>query len=197
MKKIEQIYNEILWQALEQKTRKFTQLGLARTLSVSLSTINYALNPLREMGALEVKKRYFVILDVERILYYWASRRNLSKDIIYQTRVEKPVRVIETEMPAGVIFGAYSAYKYRFHDVPADYSEVYVYADGEGLREIQQRFPPNNKTPNLFVLLKNARMVYYGNFTPLAQTFTDLWNIKEWYASDFLTMLKKKIAVVL
>lgn len=193
MMKIEQIYQELLHQALEQKTRKLTQLGIARKLKVSLSTVNHALKPLREMGAVVVKRRHLIIQDPEKILYYWASERNLRKDIAYQTRVEKPVRTIESEMPAGVVVGAYTAYKYRFDDVPADYSEVYIYADEKELHELKKRFPENKKTPNLFVLKKDEHMQDYGHTTTIAHTFVDLWNLKEWYAAEFVNALKKKI----
>ncbi len=193
MMKIEQIYRELLYQALEQKTRKLTQLGIARKLKVSLSTVNHALKPLREMGAVVVKRRHLIIQDPEKILYYWASARNLRKDILYQTRAEKPVRTLEKEMPAGIVFGAYTAYKYLFDDVPADYSEVYVYSDEQELREIKKRFPENKKTPNLFVLKKDAMMRTGERTTTIAHTFVDLWNLKEWYARDFIDSQKKRI----
>ena len=176
MKKIELVYREIL----DQK-KKLTQLELAKKLQISLSTVNFAIKPLRDMGAIEVKLKNFSIVDYKKILYYCASIRNPHKDIIYQTRAEKPVAKIESEMPSEVIFGAYSAYKFTFKDVPADYSEVYVYC--EGIDEVQKRFPKNNKIPNLFALKKD--MFMRGKTTSLAHTFVDLWNLKEWYAKEF------------
>lgn len=190
MKKIEFVYREILYQVLEKQNYTLTQLALAKKLSLSLSTVNYALKPLKEMGAVEVRLKNFKVADAKKILYYWASLRDLGKDIIYQTRAEQPARKTEAEMTAEAIFGAFSAFKYRFKEVPADYSEVYVYSEE---KEIKKRFPENKNPPNLFVLKKDELMESYGKTTTLAQTFVDLWNLKEWYAKEFLEALKKKI----
>lgn len=190
MKKIELVYREMLYQVMEKGNKVMTQLAIAEKLGISLSTVSQALEPLRKMGAVEVRLKNFIVTDKQKILYHWASVRNLEKDIIYQTRVEQPVRKVEQEMPAGIVFGAYSAYKYKFKDVPADYSEVYVYGEVE---EVKKRFPSSKSRPNLFVLKKDESMGNYGQVTTLAQTFVDLWNLKEWYAQEFLTALKKRI----
>lgn len=190
MYKIEWIYRELLFAALEQRRYTFTQRELAIRFNLSLSTVHHALAPLRAMGAIEVKRRSFHLLDKGKLLYYWASLRTLSRDIVYATRVSLPLKQIEAEMPAQVIYGLYSAYKFRFHDVPADYSEVYVYANP---LEIQKRFPLAQGTPNVFVLKKDTYMPAYGRSTTLAQTFVDLWNTREWYAKEFLLALTKRI----
>lgn len=190
MQKKELIYRELLYSALERKRYIFTQLELARKFRISLSTVHNALLPLKAMGAVEVKLRSFHLIDPQKVLYYWASLRNLSREIAYQTRVDKPVKEIEKEMPAGIVFGIYSAYKFRFKDVPADYSEVYVYGD---ITEIKKRFPKNDLPPNLFILFKDEFLESYGKTTPLAQTFVDLWNCKEWYSREFLNALKKRM----
>ena len=126
MNKTELVYRELLYWSLEKKTNEFTQAALAKKLHISLSTVNSAVTLLESIGALEIKQRSFHLLDRRKILYYWASVRNLQKDIIYTTRVEKPIIAIEKAMPNDIIFGAYTAYKFLYHDVPADYSEVYV-----------------------------------------------------------------------
>ncbi|MEW5896580.1 MAG: winged helix-turn-helix domain-containing protein [Nanoarchaeota archaeon] len=189
MKQSEKVYRELLYCALEKKIRTGTQKEIAERLQLSLSTINQSIKPLRRMGAVEVKLRSLVITDPLKLLYHWASLRNVEKDIIYKTRVEKPIRVIEAEMPAETVFGAYTAYKLQFKDAPADYSEVYVYGD---TNELKKRFPPQSGVPNLFVL-KMEDTERYGKKTSLAQTFVDLWNLKEWYAKEFLLALEKKI----
>ena len=136
MKKKELVYREILYEVIEKKTRTMTQAELSRKLKISLSTVNNAIKPLVKMNALYIEKRCFKIIDPKKILYYWASVRNIEKDIIYKTRAEKQVKQIESEMPSHIIFTAYSGYKFKFKDVPADYSEVYVYADEETKKEI-------------------------------------------------------------
>lgn len=192
MKQAEFVYREILYQAMEKKNRILTQAALARTLHLSLSVVNKAVKVLEQMGAIEKKMRSFHVIDIKKIIYYWASIRSLQKDIIYATRVEKPVREIEKMMPSNAVFTTYSAYKFRFHDVPADYSEVYVY----GAKEYAERFPKNKKVPNLFVLQNEPLMGLYVNIT-VAQLFVDLWNLKEWYAKEFLNALEERIHGIL
>lgn len=185
MLKKELIYREILYQAIEKKNRKMTQAELARSLKISLSTVNNALKPLIKMNAIDIKKRNFVLIDPKKALYYWASIRKIEKDIIYSTRIEKPILVIESEMPSDVLFTAYTGYKFEFKDVPADYSEIYIYT--ENIKEIKKRFPFKEGPSNLFVLKRQFDKV------TMAQLFVDLWNIKTWYARDFLIALEKKI----
>ena len=154
---------------------------------MSLSMINLSLKPLIKMNAIKINQRSFDVIDKRKILYYWASNRNVEKDIIYRTRAEKPTKRIESEMPADVIYTGYSAYKFKFKDVPADYSEIYVYCND--VKEIEKRFPKNDKNPNLFVLKKDRN----NKEITIAQIFVDLWNLKEWYAKEFLKAMEEKI----
>lgn len=194
MKKNEIIWREILSQFLEKKVNKFTQKSLKEKFNFSLSTVFNALKPLREIQAIEVKARYFTIRNFESFLYFWASQRRLKKDLIYSTRLEKNVLQIESEVPPGAIYAAYSAFRQKYKDVPADYQNVYIYADE--LNEIQKRFPKSNKSnPNLIVLKLDKWLKTYGGITPLVQTFVDIWNLPEWYAKDFLRSLKEKMKI--
>jgi predicted transcriptional regulator len=190
MKRTEEVYMEILFQAMEKKNKSLTQSYLAKTLNVSLSVVNLALQPLRKMNSINVKQRSFDVIDCRKILYCWASVHNLDKDIIYATRAEKSVREIESEMPADAIYAAYSGYKFMFKDVPADYSEVYAYSDS--IEEIEKRFPKSSKTPNIFILKK-------GNIKRMtaALLFVDLWNIREWYAKEFLHAMEARLDGIL
>jgi len=192
MKKIEQVFREILYQVIEKKNKTLTQSELSKKLRFSLSTINLALKKLEKMNAVKIKKMNFNVVDVKKILYLWASLRNLEKDIIYKTRAEMPVREIERSMP-DLIYEAYSAYKFKFNDVPADYSEVYVYASEPELEKIKKRFPEKNANPNLFVLKEDENMAKYPKTGTIGQLFVELWNLKQWYASDFLKALEEKI----
>ncbi len=193
MKKIELVYREILFQAMEKKNRSLTQSQLASSLKISLSTVNLALKPLARMNAIRIRARGFDVIDTKKIIYYWASVRNIDKDIIYRTRVDMPVRDIEKQMPGDAVYTAFSAYKFAFKDIPADYSEVYVY----GSEEVIRRFKGNSKTPNLFVLKKDNGISRYGKSITLANLFVDLWNLKQWYARDFLVAMEAKIGRLL
>ena len=191
MKRIEEVYREILFQAMEKKNNNLTQSNTASALGISLSIVNLSLKPLIRMNAIRINKRSFDITDKNKILYYWASIRNVEKDIIYKTRADKPVRKIESEMPDDAVYACYSAYKFKFKDVPADYSEVYAYSNN--LKEIEKRFPKNDKAQNLFVLKKDDNM----KEITMAQIFVDLWNMKEWYAKEFLKGMEERINVLL
>jgi len=190
MKKKEIIYRTILDDTMQKNQVFFTQLNLSKKLKFSLSTINNALKPLEEIGAIEKKPRSFTISDIKKTLLFWASVRRLSKDIIYSTRSENPVQKIESEMPAGVVFTAYSGYRIFFNEAPADYSEVYAYADS--IEEVKERFPEKKGPKNLFILQKDAFMPEKPA-APLPQIYVDLWNLKEWYARDFLDSLEKRL----
>ncbi len=194
MKKLELVYREILYQVIEKKQFEFTQSELSKTLNLSLSIVNSAVKKLESIGSVKIAQRNFRILDIKKMLYLWASIRSLNKDILFKIRIESPIREVERIMP-NVIFTGFTAYKSKFNDVPADYSEVYVYADEKELEIIKKRlsnFKTSEKNPNLFVLKKDNLIKNYKTI-PIAQIFVDLWNMKEWYARDFLNALEIKI----
>src|SRR3989344_5281599 len=137
MKRTEQIIREMLYQCIEKKNHTFTQSALSKSLKISLSIVNSTIKTLERIGALEARQRGFTVIDIKKVLFYWASIRSLQKDILITVRIEKPVREMEKTMPNNTVFAAYSAYKFLFDDVPADYSEVYVYGD----KSLQDKFP--------------------------------------------------------
>lgn len=195
MKKAEIIYREILYQSIEKKNKVLTQSFLAKTLKLSLSVVNKSVKTLEKIGAVEIRQRSLHIIDIKKILYFWASIRNLQKDIIYSTRINLPVIKIEKLMPDDIVFGAFSAYKFLFKDVPADYSEVYVYGDEISLKK---RFSSaEGGAHNFFVLKKDELTEKYGKTTTIANTFVDLWNLKEWYAKEFLKNMEEKLHGIL
>jgi len=189
MKRTEEVYREILYQA-GKGNNVLTQKAISGKLGISLSNVSNALRPLRRMSAVDVKKMCFHIINTKKILYHWASIRNLKKDVIYSTRHEKSVVEIEKSMPDSAVFTAYSAYKLRFKDAPADYSEVYVYCND--IEEIKSRFPESKNSPNLFVLKKDKNIDKYGKMATNANIFVDLWNLAEWYAQEFLKAMEQK-----
>ncbi len=193
MKKTEIIYREILFDAIENKRNKFTQLELSKKLNVSLSTVNNALKILDKIGGINIEKRCFIIRDIEKILIFWATKRNLDKDIIYKTNISLPIQNIEKNLPSGIIYTAYSAYKFKFDDVPADYSEVIIYSNNPD--EIKARFPLKKGHANLVVLNQDKEMgrLVDNNIAPLAQIYVDLWNLGTWYAKEFLNALEQKV----
>jgi predicted transcriptional regulator len=198
MKRIESVYREILYSAIEKKETGFTQSAISKKLNLSLSIVNSAIKRLDAIGSVKIKRRGFNLIDIRKLIFYWASARNLEKDIIFKARIEAPVREIERAMP-DVVFTAYTAYKLKFNDVPADYSEVYAYADEAQLASVKKRascfkLSLNDLNSNFFVLKKDKVLSLYSSL-PLAQLYVDLWNLKEWYAKEFLDELAKRIGV--
>lgn len=191
MSKQEIIWREILFQALEKDIHIFTQKELAEKFSISLSTVFNALKGPREISALKVTGRNFEINNVEKLLYFWATKRNLNQEIIYKTHIPATSFEIEGMMPADIIFTAYSAFHKKYNEAPADYDRVYVYTND--LEEIKKRFPPKSGYENLIVLKADKFLKNYGPTATLAQIFVDLWGLPEWYAKDFLDALKEKI----
>lgn len=191
MKKIEIIWRELLFQAIEKKTRQFTQKELAEKFGFSTSTIFQALKTPRKMGAVRVTGRFFVLEDPEKLLYHWASARDLKKDIFFAGKVDLPVLEIEGRMPPSVIFGSFSAARLILKESPADYDKVYVYTSKP--EEIKKRFELEKGRENLIVLKADKFLSNYGQKTCLAQTFVDLWNLEEWYAKEYARALKEKI----
>ena len=191
--KLERVYREMLYETLEQKKELLTQKKISLRCKLAISTVNYALKPLEDIGAIVKRPRGFKIIDIKKVLYYWANIRRLEKDIIYKTYFPS-VKKLEKSMPFSVVFTAYTAYKLRLKSVPADYSEVYVYA--KDLKEIKKRFPPSRKKPNLFVLKADAiKQTSKKNIASLGQIFVDLWNLKEWYASDFIKDFTRRLGI--
>ena len=163
MKKIENVYKEVLFQVLENQNNKMSQLELSKKLGISLSTVNFAIKKLEKINSIKINKMNFVVISPMRILYLWASDRNLEKDIIFKANINMSVREIERNL-SNVIYAGYSSYKLKFNDIPADYSEVYVYADEKQLEEIKKRFKgfiKDSNNPNFFVLKKSNKDLYF------------------------------------
>src|SRR3989344_2606330 len=106
MRKIEYVWRELLYKAIEQKDPYFSLTKLAQKFDLSTSVVSHAVYPLRELGIAEVGKRSSKIIDSEKLLFFWATRRNIKKDIIYATHSQLSVVERETSLPAGVFLTA-------------------------------------------------------------------------------------------
>lgn len=189
MFKSEIVYRELL----ESPGAGLSQLGLSKRLGFSISTVNNALKPLVAMGAVKILPRGLRVTDREKLLLYWASVRDLEKDVVYSTRSDLMPSEIEKGMPASVVYTAYSAYKFRFESVPADYSEVYIYSGNSG--EVCKRFPQRSGPRNLFMLKMDKRLgeLSKDGIAPNSQVFVDLWNVRDWYAKEYVKELGVRI----
>lgn len=198
MQKIETIWHHLLWSALEKGIFQHTQKDIAREFGYSLSTVNLAIKSVESVGGVKISGKFFNVSDPKKLLFFWATHRTLSKDIIYRTHVDQPVLEIEGLIPADAILGCYTAGRMVLGEAPADYSKVCFYFDEDKLDFVKKRFPPlENNNYNLFVLKTFPEMLEYGNLSSLPQTFVDLWNLDDWYAKDFLDALERKIDDIL
>lgn len=194
MLKIEFIWRELLNQVIENHQSKFTMINLAEKYSLSTSVVNHALIPLKELSIVRIGKFGSRVVDWERLLFFWATKRSIKKDIIYSTFSNLPVYDREGFMPEDVIPTAYTAFRLRFKYLPADYDRIYFYSNNLDL--IKKRFPEKKGTPNIFIIKPDFYLIRSKKIS-LAQMFVDLWNLPEWYAKDFqealLLEIKKRL----
>lgn len=195
MKKIETIWQHLLWEALAKKKFRQTQKDLATYFDYSLSTVNLAVRRAAAIGAIRFSPKFLVVSDPKKLLFFWATHRILDKDIIYQTAVDLPILEIEGLAPAGAILAGFTAARKILGEAPADYAKVFFYLDEKNLAEAKKRYPEKSlpRGPNLFVLKSYPKQADYGNITSLPQTFVDLWGMSDWYAKDFVIELERKI----
>lgn len=180
-----------MFKTIEQKNQYFTLTELSEKFKLSTSVVSHALVPLRGLGVIQVGKVKSKVIDTERLLFFWATRRSVTKDIVYKTYSLLPVMEREVSLPSEVYLTAYSYCRLFLKDVAADYANIYFYS--KDLEEIQKRFPPDDKNfPNLFVLKADQCLTQYKT-VPLAQVFADLWNLREWYAKDFSDLVLARI----
>lgn len=195
MLKKEVVWREILFQARQNKKVKFTQKELAEKFGFSVSTVFNALKTLRAAHIIKVTGRFFVLEDYRKLLYLWASERNLKKAIFYQSFLGSDIKTLEAAMPPDVVFGLFSAFSILRGAVPSDYDHLYVYADQTKLGEILKRvseYKIISTRVNFFVLQPDQWLSHYHDL-PLEQTFVDIWNAPEWYAKDFLKALEEEL----
>lgn len=198
MKKIETVWHYLLLRALFERVFRHTQQDLSKRFGISLSTVHHALVTPDAIGAIRKESKFFVLSDPIKLLYYWASVRNLKRRIIYKTHVNDSVQNIEGFALPTSIFGGYSAGKMILGEAPADYASVYFYDEKKQLKQIQERFLPSEQKPaNIYVLEKTRGMESYGQHTTLPLTFVDIWNLPDWYAKDFTRVLEEKIHALL
>ena len=121
MKIYERLYREILIGILEKRT-VFTQLELSKKCGGSLGLVNKIIKNLAEVGAIDIQRRQFKIIDGSKILFDWASKRRIKRDISEKYYIDMNIDEMEKSLP--FIFTGYSAWKLLTNSVPFDYSEI-------------------------------------------------------------------------
>ncbi|MBI4398217.1 MAG: hypothetical protein HY586_03740 [Candidatus Omnitrophica bacterium] len=173
---------------------------MANRFHYSLSTVHHALQVPVELGAIRKTSKFFVLQDWRKMLYYWASVRGLSRDILYATFLNVPVGEREGLAIPNSVYAAYTAAKRILKEPPADYDKVYFYVTPGNIPIFKKRFPQplrKNLPANIFALKMPDEMLRYGPDTTIIQTFVDIWNLSDWYAHDFTQALEEKLNVLL
>ena len=135
----------------------------------------------------------FRLIDPKRALLYWAITRELTKDVTYTTFVPTTTGEIEAGLPRGAILTAYSGFLSKLGSTPADYEQVFAYADAG---EIKRAFKPTSRRErNLFVLTPDEHLQRLSErgVAPLVQIYVDLWQLGA-PASRFVKELERKLA---
>lgn len=194
------IYREILYRKRTAGQIRFTQKELAQSLGISTSTVFHALQTARDTSIIRVTGRFFVLQDYRKLLYLFATERNLKKDIADSWHLDGSPFDIESVMPPFVNFGLYSAARFFFPVMPVEYDHVYIYARPEDIGSVKTRigkYMPNNGdekrgVKNFFIITPDP---FFSRYThPLfEQIFADVWNAPEWYAKDILKTCEKYI----
>ena len=196
--KYERIYREILIGVLERK-EKFTQLELHRKCSVSLGFANKIIKGLADIGAVDIQRRQFRIIDSSKILFDWASKRRIKREISESYCIDMNIMDIEKSFP--FIFTAYSAWRLLTRSLPFDYDEIYAYVpiDEKNLFKTWLEDKPIKKgKENLFViftddnhLIKNCRK----KTAPVPQIFVDIYNLRSVASKYFVKDILEKYTV--
>ncbi len=195
MNKKEFVYYYILENALKG-IHKFTQIQIHKSGGLSIGLISKTLNELADLGIVDIHSRFFLLNDIRKLFYFWATHRKLKEDILLEVKLNKSVKEIESNMIPSAVFTAYTAYKLKFNDVPADYSKIIVYVNKEDIKSLKKRFSIDNKTKyadkqgtTLIALLKPAFVKHIS----ISLMFVDLWNLPEWNAYEFLKALERRL----
>ncbi|MEM2251305.1 MAG: hypothetical protein QXU01_04165 [Candidatus Hadarchaeales archaeon] len=186
------VFREILYRTLELDEPYMTQKSIAEKCQISLDTVNKVVRELHRFHGVEKKPMGFRVINVQKVLTYWACTRDLHKDICFLTYVPHKVKEIESELPSGTIFTAFSGYARRIGETSM-YSEVYVYGDPQ---KISTKFPKReSRRPNLVVLEKDSHIesVSQNQSAPIAQIYVDLWQIGTQEAEKLLVVFDEKI----
>lgn len=195
MKKYERIYREILTEMLNKKER-FKQLELSKKCHISIGLVNKTIKRLKEINAVETFPMEFRIIDASRILFDWATRRNIRKEISEKYYVDMKTKDIENSLP--FILTAYSAWRSLNKNIPFDYNKVYAYipTSQKELFKIWLKDKPIKRgRENLFVIFtedEHLIEISKKKIAPIPQIFVDLYSLSELESKYFITDMLEK-----
>ncbi len=191
----EQVWRFVLEHAEDGLMR---QQDIAADLGISVSTVHNALAVPRRSGAVEVGGRGFEVTDKKKFAIIWAVFRNLYRDVLVDVWSDLPPGKTEGLISRfeGVAFTGPSAFKFEYGYVPSDYDHVLAYAPPQLVDEIveqsaanisgkfKSRVPRRSRYATRLTLLEPDPRMPDGK-VPWAQVYADLWQLPEWWATEF------------
>ncbi len=191
LSKTEVVWRHLLVMALDEGQRRTSLTELSQRLGLPASTIHKALARPRQIGAVRGTALGLRVLDPKRLLLLWAAKRDLARDVTYQTHVAGPIRNIEEHLPETAIPTAYSAFVQRQgRNTVADYDQVVIYGSRV---DVEPLFPARRGYSTLLVLEADPLLHTYGRCAPIPQVYADLFNLPTWQAQRFLDVLNRQL----
>lgn len=195
MKKYERTYREILNGILSKK-EKFSQLELSKKCHVSIGLVNKTLKRLKEIGAVEIFPMQFRIIDASKIIFDWATKRNINKEISEKYFIDMKITEMEKSLP--FILTAYSAWRLLNKSVPFEYNKIYVYVpenEKELLKTWLKDKPLKKGRENLFIIFTNDKHLIENSkkkIAPIPQIFVDIYSLPEFESKYFIKDILEK-----
>ena len=172
--------------------RRHRLTTLAEVLGLPKTTVHAALGRPRAIGVVESSHAGIRVLDPERLLLLWAGNRDLTKDVVHETRTEASPRDVEDALAPEFILGGFAAYLAEAgQNRVADYDTVLAY----GPIEAAARAFPCRRTGSTRVLIlePDPLLPSYGRQTSRPQTYVDIFNLPGWQAARFYLDLTRRL----
>ena len=195
MLKEERIYREILI-GVQRKKGLFYQNRVSKECGVSIGLVNKTIKKLERQSSIQKKVKGFSVIDPSKVLLYWATRRNIQKDVSTKFCIKKDISSIEKTLPSCVIFTGYSGWRLSTGRTPVDYREVYVYMKKKDEDKIDlwlNENKPSKGLENLFIMcIDDLHLINNSekNIAPIPQIFVDLYSMgglsSKYFLNDIL-----------
>lgn len=198
MLKRELVWRQLADDVLTGRRSSFHQSDLAVELGMSIGNVNLALEPLRAIGGVSVVGKNLVVRDVKKILLLWGARRMPQRPIAAFTSPDNPSQMLKM-LPPGIALTSFAGFVKRYREEPAPFSVIRGYVrptDQRTLEELGRRFSrtDNVEQASLVIFAADDTMARKlpGIVSP-AQMFVDLWSEGDFFATDYLRALERRL----
>ena len=195
MLKREQVWRYLADQTLDG-SMAFQQQEIALELDMSIGNVNLAIQPLRDVGAVEVVNKKLIVRDIKKLLVLWAARRT-SAPVVASFAGSGSFRETMRVLPSRLTLTSFAGFAIRFPErpEPAPASTIRAYVDPQDaatLSDLRSRFSevPLGRPAMIVVHAADALMAAaMPSAVPPAQLYVDLWSESDFYAGDYLRAL--------